>query len=95
MQTSNGWFVAKLVRVSLGKAQTLVMLRCFQSCRSIPWEQAAEERPWRPLQLPWHFTATCLGTTISVEKLPEAAGFFSHGFGFSFLLFFALNFPPL
>lgn len=38
------------------------------------------------LHLPWHFTSASLETSISEEKLPESAGFFSYGFVFSFFV---------
>lgn len=96
MQTSNWQFGAKLVGVSLSKAQHLMVLRCSQSSMKISQEQAAEKSiTLQTLHHSWHFTLPPSGKGISAEKLPEVAGFFSSGFGFSLFLFFVLNFPSL
>lgn len=46
MQTRNGWFGIRLVRVSLSQAQQLVMVQNPQSHRSILWKQTAGEGPF-------------------------------------------------
>lgn len=76
--------LAKLVRVSLSQAQQLMMLQYSQSNGSILWKQTAGEGP-----------STCTGISqlppFSAKKLPEAAGFFSYGFVFSFFLVFLVH----